>query len=373
MAVYVRDVRDRPDLAWAAGRTFKLPASVLASTDLLGRAGRQGGVTIDATLPRPAADDAHRLRLRNAFTEERPASARLPFSYRWVPGVVRHSVACIIGRRVRSREDRWADFPGWPLDQSADFLADLCARSTAPAADRTPVLLTHDIDSAEGLTNLVRVFLPLEEAVGARSTNFVVPCAWPLDYGALAECTARGHEIGIHGFDHRNRTCFAAPAERAARLAAGARLGRTHAARGYRAPSLLRTPELLHDLAAHYDYDSSIPTSGGPFPTPNNGCASARPFLIGPLLEIPLSLPRDGSLRFLGYSERDILRLWLQCADLIADGRGVVVLLTHCEARFSGNPAMLGAYRELLKHFRCSSRFAWATGSQLASAVSVAA
>ena len=67
-----------------------------------------------------------------------------------------------------------------------------------------------------------------------------------------------------------------------------------------------RTRALLRDLSGRYRYDTSIPTSGGLFPVPNNGCASARPFATEGMLELPLSMPRDGSLRFLGYSPGEI-------------------------------------------------------------------
>ena len=106
----------------------------------------------------------------------------------------------------------------------------------------------------------------------------------------------------------------------------------------------------LRDLASRYARDSSIPTSGGLFPVPNNGCASARPFMIEGIAEIPLSMPRDGSLRFLGYAPDDIARIWIECADLIARSGGTVVLLTHCERRFSGNDRMFTAYRRFLDH-----------------------
>ena len=129
---------------------------------------------------------------------------------------------------------------------------------------------------------------------------------------------------------------------------AGAELGRRYGAKGYRAPSLVRSRELLAALAQYYDYDSSIPTSGGLFPVPNNGCATARPWRIGSLWELPLSLPRDGSLRFLGYSPTEILDLWLSAARTIHRSGGIVTLLTHCELGFSGNPPMLGTYRDFL-------------------------
>jgi peptidoglycan/xylan/chitin deacetylase (PgdA/CDA1 family) len=268
-----------------------------------------------------------------------------------VPGWARALVASAIGRWNRGRAHRWAAFPDWPLDLSADALDDVRANGAAPL-HQAPVVVTHDIDSAEGLANLVDRFLPLEESLGVRSTNYIVPCAGPIDEGRLREVIARGHELGIHGYDHGNRTPFAAPAERARRLDAGRAVADRFGATGYRAPSLLRTRALLQDVGRRFQYDSSIPTSGGLFPVPNNGCASARPFVVEGTTELPVSLPRDGTLRFLGYSPDQILDLWIDCADRIARARGVVVLLTHCEHRFSGARAMLDAYRRFLEHVR---------------------
>ncbi len=235
------------------------------------------------------------------------------------------------------------------------------------ASRATPVVLTHDIDSPEGLRNLIADFLPLEEATGARSTSYIVPCAWPLDEPLLREARSRGHHLGIHGYDDSNRTPFASAAERRARLDAARPMAERYEMVGYRSPSLLRTPELLADVAVRYRYDSSVPTSGGLFPVPNNGCASARPFRIGDLLELPISLPRDGSLRFLGHSPVEILRLWKSCADVVARASGVVVLLTHCERHFSGNAPMLDAYRGFLEWIRENPRFVWATPADVLS------
>ncbi len=192
-----------------------------------------------------------------------------------------------------------------------------------------------------------------------------MPCDWPIDHGLLGEVRARGHEVGVHGYDHSNLTPFCDAQRRRERLAAAADLIARYDVIGYRAPSLVRTRALLEDLRAHYRYDSSVPTSGGRFPVPNNGCASARPFRIGGLLELPLTLPRDGSLRFLGHGPDAILALWKECADRIRRSRGVVSLLTHCEARFSGNPAMLDAYRRFLEHLAEDDRFRFVTADVL--------
>jgi peptidoglycan/xylan/chitin deacetylase (PgdA/CDA1 family) len=196
------------------------------------------------------------------------------------------------------------------------------------------------------------MFTPLEEAVGARSTSYIVPCAWRLDHARVGEVVARGHHVGVHGYDHSNTTPFAGDDERRRRLDAARPFADRYGVTGYRAPSLLRTRALLRDLRARYQYDSSIPTSGGLFPVPNNGCATARPFVVEGIVELPLTLPRDGSLRFLGYSPDEIARMWIECADLAARSGGVVVLLTHCERRFSGRSGMLDAYRRFLEHVR---------------------
>jgi peptidoglycan/xylan/chitin deacetylase (PgdA/CDA1 family) len=351
-------------LEWAVGREFSLPASVVESI-----AATAAASDLDLTrVATPALNGlAGDLRVRAAFTDMLPHSASMPFSYRYVPPAVRSFVARQIGKRLRGREHEWSRFPGWPLDLSADFVADWMSTETVTHR-KAPALLTHDIDSPDGLRKLVDRFLPLEESVGARSTSYVVPCAWKLDHGLLREVVARGHEIGVHGYDHSNRTPFLRRDERRRRLEKGrARLAQ-YGPSGYRAPSLVRTAGLLEDLADYFQYDSSIPTSGGPFPAPNNGCATARPFRIGRTLEIPITLRRDGTAQFLGHSPTEISRMWIDDARDIAEARGMVVLLTHCEKRFSGNAPMLDAYRRFLEFVAGSSRFEWSLTGRVARA-----
>ncbi len=345
--VRVVSVGDRAAAAWAEGRRVSIPADM--PSRLHWKVSASGDLTLDATSMPASASDVAALRERAAFTDRAPASARLPVSYQRVPGRLRAAIASMIGRWNRGRADRWAAFPGWPVDLSVDFLGDVSTHANARTGP-APVVLTHDIDSPEGLRSLVSRFLPLEEEAGATSTSFIVPCGWEVDEGLASQISGRGHDIGVHGYDHSNLTPFAAADERVRRLDAAEPFARRHGAVGYRAPSLLRTRALLRDLAGRYRYDSSIPTSGGLFPVPNNGCASARPFTVEGIRELPLSMPRDGSLRFLGYSPDEIASLWIDSADLIARAGGVVVLLTHCERRFSGDEPMLAAYRRLLEH-----------------------
>jgi hypothetical protein len=356
----VDGIDDNPRLAWADGMEVSLP---LDATISLKDAARQK-ISPSELAQRSVLAEA--FRLRTAFTPKSPASARLPFSYQAVPLWARTVIGHLIGRVQRTRVRSWAAYPRWPLDLSADFVADLYGLPQSPfARGPTPVLLSHDIDTPEGLRNLVYCFLPIEEGFGASSSNYIVPFAWPIDHGLLGDVALRGHEVGVHGYDHSNRTPFAPTIERRQRVAAAKPLIERYGIIGYRAPSLLRTTALIEDLAQLYRYDSSIPTSGGLFPVPNNGCASARPFRLGRVVEIPLTLPRDGSLRFLGHGPRDIVAIWRKCAERIAASGGIVSLLTHCEYRFSGNRSMLDAYRRFLDFVAADHRFAFSTPASI--------
>ena len=347
-----------PSIKWSTGLPLHVP-------DELAQAIKCGSIEVDETTRVLAAKVAIELRIRAAFTPNSPLSSRLPAHYHNIPGPLRRALAHVVGRLQRQRQSRWARFPGWPIDLSADFAADLAGMPSI-TFKRTPVLLSHDIDTPEGLYNLVRMFLPLEEQADAVSTNFVVPCAWSVDPALVMEVKSRGHEIGVHGYDHRNRTPFCNATEREKRLSDGRVFGDQYGAIGYRSPSLLRTKALLTALEQNYTYDSSIPTSGGAFPVPNNGCASARPWRIGNIWEIPLTMPRDGSLRFLGYSPTQIGRMWRTVAVTVAQSGGIVSLLTHCEAGFSGNQPMLSAYRSFIEWIKADDRFEFMRMDKLA-------
>lgn len=355
-AVRLDQVSGCDHLAWAIGHKLTVPARMLADGSL-----EPCG---DGYRLTPAAQatqaETKALRLRAAFTTTPPLSSRLPFSYQRVPPLLRSLVGCCLGSACKNVSE-WAAFPGWPLDLSADFLADLAGELSPFRAGPTPVILSHDLDSHEGLCNFLESFAPLEEALGARSVNFVPAKAWPLDHLRLKEVRQRGHELGVHGYDHSNRTAFLSEPRMRKRLEAARVLRETYGATGYRAPSLLRTNALLKALGADFQYDSSIPTSGGRFPTPNNGCASARPFFCEGIAELPLSMPRDGSLRFLGHTPGEILELWIDCARRIRASGGVVMHLNHCEARFSGNPAMLKIYQAFLGHLAADPGFEFST------------
>jgi hypothetical protein len=135
--------------------------------------------------------------------------------------------------------------------------------------------------------------------------------------------------------------------------------------KGYRSPSLLRTRKLLQGLSGVFTYDSSISTSGGLFPVPNNGCATARIFECEGIDEIPLSLPSDAKLFLLGYKPHEIIKLWIDCAERISQSGGIVVFLIHSDRYFFGKKTMFPLYPEFLQHFRNDARFTFKTCEEL--------
>lgn len=290
-----------------------------------------------------------RERPESFYTDTPPASSRLPFSYAALPRWVRSAALRMMGRRASKTQDRWAFFPGWPLDLSADVWEDAAAlcRGESPKRLDACLVLSHDVDTLEGLRWLPRL-VEAEEAAGYRSVEYVVPFRFEIDHGILRDAAGAGCEIGVHGCTHDNKLPYCEEGEIRERLARAQDFRERYGARGFRAPSLLRTERLFRVLASLGYYDSSVPTSGGRFPTPNNGCASARAFRVAGLWELPITLPRDGSLLALGHSPREILDMWKTLAKAIITRGGIVHLLTHGEAHFSGNDRMLDVYREFL-------------------------
>jgi hypothetical protein len=100
-----------------------------------------------------------------------------------------------------------------------------------PHGARFALVLTHDVEMAEGQSFAARV-ADQEERLGFRSSFNFVAERYPLDRGLIRDLQLRGFEIGIHGLRHdgrelRSQRAFAATARRVnehlRQLAAGAR------------------------------------------------------------------------------------------------------------------------------------------------------
>jgi hypothetical protein len=227
-----------------------------------------------------------------------------------------------------------------------------------PAGDGTPVplLLTHDVDTAEGLATLPRL-LAVEESLGLASLTFVVTHRYAWKREDLAQWAARGHAFGVHDTTHDNRLAYLPPAEVEARIArAQAALGPLDSG-AFRAPAFLRSASLYEGIARRVRIDFSTNDAALVWPHPGDGLGSPFPVRYRTLAVVPTTLPRDGELLALGVDRAATLDLCRRKASQLARVGAPAVLLTHPDPTFTDTARRIDAYGELLGWLRSSGRF----------------
>ncbi len=278
------------------------------------------------------------------FLPNRPLWSYLPIHPHRLPAGLR-----AIARRRLARSD--AGIPIHPLDFLIDWL-DLVLGTMLGEGDpkgELVLVLSHDVDTAAGLDALGRL-LEVEERAGVRSCSFVVSGRFPLDERFLDQVRRRGFEIGHHDHSHDYRTAYLPERTIEARFAAARSFLERYDVRGFRAPGWYRTEGLLRVTKRHFAYDSSFP-SWRTIPKPN-GCLTRRPFVLGDLPIVPLTLPPDGELLARGLSTESVQRVWREHVAFIRKRRGrssLVHLLTHPEPGFTSSTALIDAYAEFVQ------------------------
>ena len=291
---------------------------------------------------------------RGALTLRAPASARLPFHYHRVPAPMRRILRDLLTRRRAAAVE---GYPTWPVEPSVEvvrriYLAARCAAEPGleptpfwPGTKRWALLLSHDVDSAAGLTLAPKQ--AMEEAErGLVSCWYLVGRRYLLAASPLGELEAAGMELGLHGDTHDNRLAFLAPAEIDRRLDACGDVVERFRMRGFRSPSMLRTNALYDALRTRFSYDSSMPDTG--LLPVRNGCGTVFPFEWRGVLVLPLTLPPDGQLLSRGLSSAEILAAWIGKAEWVRAAGGVAFHLTHPEPGFSAEPSMRETFRNFL-------------------------
>jgi peptidoglycan/xylan/chitin deacetylase (PgdA/CDA1 family) len=260
----------------------------------------------------------------------------------------------IKARRLLIRREGLPEFPRWPFDPSVSQLLRFYAfcvvlargereaefRWFWPGSFRAALILTHDVETAEGLPLAVEL-ADLEQEHGFRS-SFNLGAWYDVDPGIIRELTGRGFEIGMHGLRH-DRSLFSSraafDAQRPEIAALASRLG----AEGFRSPSTYRVFHWIGELPI--SYDGSIPHSD-PFEPQPGGCCSVWPFFIGDVVELPYTLPQDYTL-FTLLAQRSP-SLWLEQVDRIAEEHGLIHSLSHPDRGYLGDPDNRARYREFL-------------------------
>jgi hypothetical protein len=261
----------------------------------------------------------------------------------------------IAARRSFSRVQGRTRFPRWPIEPALHDLvafvlgciADAAGApipyiASGPAGHDWALVLTHDVETAEGRDAIARV-RAVEEAAGYRSSWNLVPERYAVSDALVSDLQSGGNEVGVHGLRHDGRDLASIETLRE-RLPEMRRWAERWGAVGFRAPATHRRWEWMPRLG--FDYDSSYPDSDPYEPMPG-GCCSWLPFFNEDQVELPITLPQDHTLFVI--LRRDA-RLWREKADHLRGCGGMALLIVHPDYMLEDEP--LAAYTEFLDVYR---------------------
>jgi peptidoglycan/xylan/chitin deacetylase (PgdA/CDA1 family) len=244
-------------------------------------------------------------------------------------------------RRV-AVEPRWAypdDFVQslvGQLQQSADPLTII---HPWPDHRAFAFVLTHDVETAEGMQRILQI-ADLEEELGFRSSWNFVPFRYAIDRRLLRELADRGFEIGVHGYNHDGKL-FTSRAEFDRRVPAINRALRSWGAVGFRAPMVHRNLRWMQSLEIQYDASCF---DADPYQAMPGGVGGVWPFIAGRFVELPYTFPQDHTLLVV-RNERGG-QLWSEKLAYLAALNGMALVITHPD--YLNSPLRLESYRRLL-------------------------
>ncbi len=260
-------------------------------------------------------------------------------------------------RSLLARTQRTPSFPRWPLETSLEDFKRLALQWLLevsksgefsflwfwPRGKDFCVLLTHDVERSlagnAGIDNLGSV----ERALHFKSSLNIVPFKYPLTMGEIEALRAEGFEIGVHGYSHDGRL-FRSWDIFKERVRSINGVLDSWGATGFRSASTYRNPYWLNMLDLGYD-SSFFDTD--PYEPQPGGCLSLFPYLIGDIVELPLTMPQDYTL-FVLLKERDV-RIWLSKATAIRKRNGLICMVGHPDEGYVGDGDKVRHYVEFLE------------------------
>lgn len=220
------------------------------------------------------------------------------------------------------------------------------------------LVLTHDVETKAGVEKIDRL-AKIEEALGFRSCWNIVPYKYETDAGLIRSLRERGHEIGVHGYNHDGKL-FLDKKTFDARVPLINQAIEKLGAVGFRAPMVHRNLSWLQQLDIQYD---SSCFDIDPFQAMPGGVQSWWPFRAGKFIELPYTLPQDHTLLLTLGESTD--RIWqLKLAEIRRFG-GMALVLTHPD--YLDSPERLEIYRRFLESIRQAGEPWHALPSEMAS------
>lgn len=226
-------------------------------------------------------------------------------------------------RQSRHPDDRWYE----PVEFMRSILECFDSESLTtihpwPGGSKYAFVLTHDVETSEGMRHISRI-ADLEESLGFRSSWNLVPFKYKIDSGLVNDLQSRGFEIGIHGYNHDGQL-YSSRSVFEYRATAINEAIKKFGAVGFRSPMVHRNLNWLQLL--DIEYDSSC-FDIDPYQPAPGGVGSIWPFIAGRFVELPYTLPQDHTL-FVTLRERDD-SIWKAKLDYIVRHQGMALMLTH--------------------------------------------
>ena len=223
---------------------------------------------------------------------------------------------------------------------------DLAVVHPWPKPYRMSVALTHDVETRAGVL-LVDRLAKLEESYGFRSCWNFIPYKYKIEPELIEDLKQRGHEIGVHGYNHDGRL-FSSKRVFNKRREPIKRAFESFGATGFRAPMVHRNLDWI--LSFGSDYDASC-FDIDPFQAMPGGVGSAWPFMKKGMVELPYSLPQDHTL-FIALAQNDI-SVWVRKLEFLRRWCGMGMLVTHPD--YLDTESRLDLYRQFLEHLKSQS------------------
>ncbi|QDV67789.1 hypothetical protein Poly24_14930 [Rosistilla carotiformis] len=212
-----------------------------------------------------------------------------------------------------------------------------------PDGFRVAMVLTHDVETRVG-ARLAPALASLEEEYGFRSAWNFVPYKYKIDAGLLDDLRSRGHEIGVHGYNHDGRLFESRRTFDWRKLRINEAI-EDFGSKGFRAPMVHRNLQWLQGL--NVDYDASC-FDVDPFQAMPGGIGSPWPFIAGKFVELPYTLPQDHTLLVaLGETTP---RVWIDKLEYLRRIAGMAMLITHPD--YLDTASRLDVYRQFLEYLR---------------------
>jgi hypothetical protein len=213
----------------------------------------------------------------------------------------------------------------WPIDPAAGEKP--IGWPGWPGGKKFALVLTHDVDTAVGQDNCIKL-KDLEKGLGFRSSFNFVPERYLVSNEVINNLKDDGFEIGVHGLHHDGKLFNS---KRIFTIRAG-RINhylKAWGAVGFRSPSMHHNLSWLSELNINYDC-STFDTD--PFEPQSDGVGTIFPFWLksakgAKILELPYTLPQDFSLFVL--LKNTTTDIWKQKLDWVAHCEGMALINVH--------------------------------------------